>query len=114
MDLPPTRVVSRHKWVTQGGDIGTDPELKFIEIPLSVTNPTNDNIAFDLISCELPPGVQIERVPGSIKGVPVILEPLQDLLEDCEVFELLVMNRKEANVGILEGKRIDVIQKITS
>ena len=72
-----TGLVARHKWITQGGDIGTVPELKFIEIPLSVTNPTNDNIAFDLISGDLPPGVQIERVPGSIQGVPVILEPLQ-------------------------------------
>ena len=69
-------LLPRHKWVTQSGDIGIVPELEFINIPLVVANPTNDSIAFDLISGELPPGIQIERVPGSIQGVPVILEPL--------------------------------------
>ncbi len=43
-----------------------------------------------------------------------ILEPLKEMLEVTEVFGLLVMDRKEATIGLLEGKRIDVIQKMTS
>ncbi|MFA5071641.1 MAG: peptide chain release factor aRF-1 [Candidatus Pacearchaeota archaeon] len=43
-----------------------------------------------------------------------ILEPLQAMLEVTEVFGLLVMDRKEATIGMLEGKRIEVFQKMTS
>ena len=43
-----------------------------------------------------------------------ILDPLREMLEVQEVFGLLVMDRKEATVGILEGKRIEVVQKMTS
>ena len=43
-----------------------------------------------------------------------VLEPLKEMLEVSEVFGLLVMDRKEATIGILEGKRIDVLQKMTS
>ena len=43
-----------------------------------------------------------------------VLEPLQTMLEVTEVFGLLVMDRKEATIGLLEGKRIEVLQKMTS
>ncbi|OGJ12493.1 hypothetical protein A3K82_03075 [Candidatus Pacearchaeota archaeon RBG_19FT_COMBO_34_9] len=43
-----------------------------------------------------------------------VLEPLKTMLEADEVFGLLVMDRKEATIGILEGKRIEVLQKMTS
>ncbi len=43
-----------------------------------------------------------------------VLEPLRELLEVSEIFALLVMDRKEATIGVLEGKRIDVLQKMTS
>ncbi len=43
-----------------------------------------------------------------------VLEPLKIMLEVSEVFGLLVMDRKEATIGILEGKRIEVLQKMTS
>ena len=43
-----------------------------------------------------------------------VLEPLKEMLEVSEVFGLLVMDRKEATIGLLEGKRIEVIQKMTS
>lgn len=43
-----------------------------------------------------------------------VLEPLKELLEVSEVFGLLVMDRKEATIGLLEGKRIEVMQKMTS
>ena len=43
-----------------------------------------------------------------------ILDPLKEMLEITEVFGLLVMDRKEATIGLLEGKRIEVIQKMSS
>jgi peptide chain release factor subunit 1 len=43
-----------------------------------------------------------------------ILEPLKEILEVSEVFGLIVMDRKEATLGFLEGKRIEVLQKMTS
>ena len=43
-----------------------------------------------------------------------VIEPLQEMLEVDEVFGLLVMDRKEATLGLLEGKRIEVLQKMTS
>ncbi len=43
-----------------------------------------------------------------------VLEPLKTMLEVTEIFGLLVMDRKEATIGMLEGKRIEVIQKMTS
>ena len=43
-----------------------------------------------------------------------ILDPLKEMLAVKEVFGLLVMDRKEATIGLLEGKRIEVIQKMTS
>lgn len=43
-----------------------------------------------------------------------VLEPLREMLEVSEVFGLLAMDRKEATIGILEGKRIEVLQKMTS
>jgi len=43
-----------------------------------------------------------------------ILEPLKEMLEVTEVYGLIVMDRKEATIGMLEGKRIEVLQKMTS
>lgn len=43
-----------------------------------------------------------------------IVDPLKEMLEVTEVFGLLVMDRKEATIGILEGKRIEALQKMTS
>lgn len=43
-----------------------------------------------------------------------VLEPLKAMLEVSEVFGLLVMDRKEATIGMLEGKRIEVLQKMSS
>ncbi|MEK6913332.1 MAG: LAGLIDADG family homing endonuclease [Nanoarchaeota archaeon] len=43
-----------------------------------------------------------------------VIEPLKVMLEVSEVFGLLVMDRKEATIGLLEGKRIEVLQKMTS
>ena len=43
-----------------------------------------------------------------------VLETLKEQLEVDEIFALLVMDRKEATLGVLEGKRIEMIRHITS
>ena len=43
-----------------------------------------------------------------------VLEPLMEILEIKEIFGLLVMDRKEATIGVLSGKKIEVLQKMTS
>jgi len=43
-----------------------------------------------------------------------VLEPLQKMLEVDELYGLLVMDRKEATIGLLEGKQIKVLRKLTS
>ncbi len=43
-----------------------------------------------------------------------VLEPLDDMLEIKDLYGLLVMDRKEATIGILKGKGIKQIHKMTS
>src|SRR3989344_4320810 len=43
-----------------------------------------------------------------------VLDPLKEMVEVDEIFGLLVMDRKEATIGILEGKRIEMITHMTS
>jgi peptide chain release factor subunit 1 len=43
-----------------------------------------------------------------------VLEPLEEMMQVGEIYALLVMDRKEATIGSLIGKRIEVIQKMTS
>ena len=43
-----------------------------------------------------------------------ILEPLQEMLETDEVYGLLIIERNEATIGILEGKSIRILQHFTS
>ena len=43
-----------------------------------------------------------------------VLEPLKEMLEVKEVYGLIVVERKEATIGLLEGKNIRVLQKLTS
>ena len=43
-----------------------------------------------------------------------VLDPLKEQLEVDEIYALLVMDRKEATIGFLEGKRIEKITHMTS
>ncbi|RZN72306.1 MAG: peptide chain release factor 1 [Candidatus Methanolliviera hydrocarbonicum] len=42
------------------------------------------------------------------------IEPLEEILKDKKTFELLVLDRKEAAVGLLVGKRIEALRHLTS
>jgi peptide chain release factor subunit 1 len=43
-----------------------------------------------------------------------ILDPLKEMLSIQEVYGLLAIDRQEATIGILEGKKIDVLRRLTS
>lgn len=43
-----------------------------------------------------------------------VLEPLKEILQNEEIYGLLVMDRREATIGLLEGKKIEMIRKLTS
>lgn len=43
-----------------------------------------------------------------------VLDPLKEMLEVKEVYGLVVLDRKEATFGLLEGKNIKILRKITS
>jgi peptide chain release factor subunit 1 len=43
-----------------------------------------------------------------------VTDPLKEMVEVGEVYGLLVMDRKEATIGLLEGKQIKVLRKMTS
>ncbi|MEA3248399.1 MAG: LAGLIDADG family homing endonuclease [Nanoarchaeota archaeon] len=43
-----------------------------------------------------------------------VLEPLKEMLETEEVYGLLIIERNEASIGILDGKHIKILQHMTS
>lgn len=43
-----------------------------------------------------------------------VLEPLEDMVQVKEIYGLFVIERQEAAIGLLEGKTIKVLQKLTS
>lgn len=43
-----------------------------------------------------------------------VIEPLQEMLNVQEVYGLLVIDRQEATIGLLEGKQISVLRRIES
>jgi peptide chain release factor subunit 1 len=43
-----------------------------------------------------------------------VLDPLKEMTKTSEIYGLLVLDRREATIGVLEGKQIRVIRKLTS
>jgi peptide chain release factor subunit 1 len=43
-----------------------------------------------------------------------VVEPLKEMLEIQDIYGLLVLDRQQATIGVLEGKQIKVITKLTS
>jgi len=43
-----------------------------------------------------------------------VLAPLQDMIKAKDIFGLIVIDRNEATIGVLEGKNIKVFRKLTS
>ena len=43
-----------------------------------------------------------------------VLEPLKEMLENDEIYGLLIIERNEASIGMLDGKHIKILQHMTS
>jgi peptide chain release factor subunit 1 len=56
-----------------------------------------------------PVGVRLYRCDKEF-----VLEPLEEMTEVDEIYGLLVMDRKEATIGQLVGKRIEMLQNMSS
>jgi peptide chain release factor subunit 1 len=56
-----------------------------------------------------PLGVRIYRCDKTF-----VVDPLKEMLQTDEIYALLVIDRQEATIGTLEGKKIDVIRRLTS
>jgi len=67
------------------------------------------NIEFFAIEPLIPLNTRLYRCDQTF-----IIEPLQEMAETQEVYGLLVIERKEATIGLLEGTRIKVLQKMHS
>ncbi len=68
-----------------------------------------DNLKLWDVEPSLPIKVRLYRCDKEF-----VLEPLEEQLEVSEIYGLIVMDRKEATIGVIEGKRIKVIQHMTS
>lgn len=68
-----------------------------------------DNMQLWVIEPPLPLKVRLYRCDKDF-----VLETLKEQLAVSEIFALLVMDRKEATIGMLEGKRIETLHKMTS
>lgn len=67
----------------------------------------------DIQSWEISPPEEI-RVRLYRCDKEFVLEPLESMTEVSEIYALLVMDRKEATIGRLFGKSIEVLQKMSS
>ncbi|MDI6902983.1 MAG: peptide chain release factor aRF-1 [Methanocellales archaeon] len=47
-------------------------------------------------------------------GSEFVLAPLEDMLEEKKTFGLMVLDRREATIGLLHGKHVDAIKHMTS
>lgn len=43
-----------------------------------------------------------------------VLEPLYEIIEDKDVYGLLIIEKNEATIGLLKGKHIDMLENLTS
>ncbi len=68
-----------------------------------------DDMQLWIIEPPLPLKVRLYRCDKDF-----VLDTLKEQLEVSEIFALLVMDRKEATIGMLEGKRIEILHKMTS
>jgi len=67
------------------------------------------NIEFFVIEPPQPLNTRLYRCDQTF-----VTDPLIEMTETTEVYGLLVIERKEATIGLLEGTRIKVLQKMTS
>jgi len=72
-------------------------------------NESQDDVQIFYIEPPMPLKVRLYRCDKDF-----VLEPLEEMLEIDEVYGLLTIDRNEATIGLLEGKRVKKIDHMTS
>ncbi|MDP4039371.1 MAG: peptide chain release factor aRF-1 [Candidatus Pacearchaeota archaeon] len=67
------------------------------------------NIGLWIITPPKPLNVRMYRCDQTF-----VTEPLREILKNQEIYGLLTIDRKDATIGVLEGKQIKVIRKLSS
>ncbi|MCS4542318.1 MAG: peptide chain release factor aRF-1, partial [Euryarchaeota archaeon] len=73
------------------------------------TGPITEKMEIYLVEPPEPVGVYLYRCDEKF-----FLDPLKDMIKEKETFGLLVIDRKEATIGTLRGKHVEVLKKLTS
>ncbi len=47
-------------------------------------------------------------------GQTFVLDPLKDLLKEKEIYGVIVLDKSEASIGLIKGKKIEVLKNLTS
>src|SRR3989344_5994288 len=76
----------------------------------NISNKEN-KVDIEVFSIEPPEPVQLRTYRCD---QTFLLDPLKDMIEDKDIYGLIVVDNREGNVGILKGNRIDEIKKFTS
>jgi len=71
----------------------------------------DNKVDIEVFSIEPPEPVQLRTYRCD---QTFLLDPLKDMVEDKDVYGLIVVDNREGNIGILKGNRIDEIKKFTS
>ena len=69
------------------------------------------NADYQLFSLEPPEPISVRLYRCDQEFV---LEPLRDLVEEREIYGLLILERNEATIGLLRGKRTELLDHMTS
>ena len=74
-------------------------------------SPQEGNPDYKLFSLETPEPIYIRLYRCDQEFV---LTPLRELIEEKDIYALLILERNEATIGLLKGKRIDLLDHMTS
>ncbi|MFQ6051091.1 MAG: peptide chain release factor aRF-1 [Candidatus Hydrothermarchaeota archaeon] len=85
------------------------PENGLVIFCGTVTKGISEDMEIHLIVPIEPLQIQTYRCDSKF-----FLDPLKDMIEEKDTYGLIVLDRREATIGILKGKRIEIMSKQTS
>lgn len=89
--------------------VGETPENGLVVLVGTVQDGTKEKMVAELIEPPEPVDRFIYRCDSKF-----YLEPLKEYLEEKDVYGILVMDRREATIGLVKGKRIEPVKRLTS
>ncbi|NPB01737.1 MAG: peptide chain release factor 1 [Methanopyri archaeon] len=89
--------------------VGETPENGLVVLVGTVQDGTKEKMIAELIEPPEPVDRFIYRCDSRF-----YLEPLKEYLEEKDVYGVLVMDRREATIGLVKGKRIEPVKRLKS